>query len=79
MYFEILPGTTAPTDWARLRSALESADPGAELHLEPQHGRVRIDGRLDWSGVLAALRSAGFEASHLPHESGGSTCCGSCG
>lgn len=78
MYFEILGGTPA-TDWSQVRAALQAADPFVGLHFEPQHGRVRVEGSLGRDKVLAALRNAGFEATHLPHESGGSTCCGSCG
>lgn len=78
MYFEIAAGATA-IDWTRVRDALQGADPFVGLHFEPQHGRVRVDGSLDQDRVLQALRGAGFEATHLPHERGGSTCCGGCG
>lgn len=78
MYFEIANDSRGPIDWPAVRAALLQADPFAGIHLEPQHGRLRIDGALDRSRVLGLLRDAGFSASHLPHETGGSTCCGGC-
>ena len=78
MYFEITTGPTA-IDWTRVKHALHAADPFAGLHFEPQHARVRVEGALERTQVEDALRAAGFEATYLPHERGGSTCCGGCG
>ena len=78
MYFEIASAPAA-VDWTRVRDALQAADPFVGLHFEPQHGRVRVEGILERGQVLDALRVAGFEATYLPHETGGSTCCGGCG
>jgi len=78
MFFEI-GGNTAAIDWSAVSRALLAADPFAQLEFEPQHGRVRIEGKLSSARAAAALAAAGFQAEHLPHETGTSTCCGSCG
>ena len=79
MVFELTSPSDGVVDWHAVKRALLGANPFVGLEIQPQHGRIRVEGGLDRAQVVGLLRDAGFDAVHLPHERGGSTCCGGCG
>ena len=69
-------------DAATLAAALRPLDPGAQVALDADSGRLDIISSASREQVADALRKAGYGVQLVLqelHVSGGSTCCGGCG
>lgn len=64
---------------AAIESAILAQDPSAEVTVDVDARRVRVQGALAERSVIDALAAAGYPASAAaPHSGEGSSCCGGC-
>ncbi len=62
-----------------IRKTILALDPTAQVTVQADAGRVRVEGVLTDQQAIEALAGAGFCASPAaPHSGEGSECCGGC-
>jgi len=62
-----------------IRKTILDLDPTAQVTVQSDAGRVRVEGVLTDQQAIEALAGAGFSASPAaPHSGEGSECCGGC-
>ncbi|MCE7031234.1 heavy-metal-associated domain-containing protein [Lysobacter sp. GX 14042] len=78
MLFEV-EGISCAKCSDKIHQALTTVDPTAQVEVDVDAGRVRVEGVLAKEQAIAALGGAGYPAkSAKPHSGAGSDCCGGC-
>lgn len=62
-----------------IRKAILTLDPTAQVTVQADNARVRVEGLLTPEQAITALAAAGYMTSPAaPHSGEGSSCCGGC-
>lgn len=78
MLFEV-EGISCGKCSEKIQQAVVAVDPTAQVEVDVDAGRVRVEGVLAKEQALKAIEGAGYPARNAkPHSGAGSDCCGGC-